>query len=251
LKDRGKPADKDTTRINERIRAREVRVIGAEGEQLGVMTSDDARALATEEGYDLVEVAANSDPPVARIMDYGKYKYEQKKKAAATKAKGKGRAAAMKEVKMRPSTDDHDLAFKLKNARRFLLDGDKVKVTLMFRGREMAHRRNGYAKLDQVEAMLGDLVTVEAPPQMQGRFLSMVLVPNREAVEAERKQAAKRAAAEKAAEAAEAAAAAGEDGEAAAPEAAKAEETKTTLKAEETETTPEADAPEAETTAGA
>jgi translation initiation factor IF-3 len=249
LKDRGKPADKDTTRINERIRAREVRVIGAEGEQLGVMTSDDARALATEQGYDLVEVAANSDPPVARIMDYGKYKYEQKKKAAATKAKGKGRAAAMKEVKMRPSTDDHDLAFKLKNARRFLLDGDKVKVTLMFRGREMAHRRSGYAKLDQVEQMLGDLVTVEAPPQMQGRFLSMVLVPNREAVEAERKQVAKRAAAETAAAEAEAAEEAGE-GAGAAAKAQKAEKPPEAV-APEAETTPEADAPEAETTTGA
>jgi translation initiation factor IF-3 len=114
-------------------------------------------------------------------MDYGKYKYEQKKKAAAGKAKGKGRTATLKEVKMRPSTDDHDLQFKVKNARRFLLDGDKVKVTVMFRGREMAHRKNGYEKL------LGTLVTVEAPPQMNGRFLSMVLVPNREAVEAARR----------------------------------------------------------------
>ena len=152
------------------------------------MASEEAMQRAEEEGYDLVEVAPNSRPPVCRIMDYGKYKYEQKKKAAAAKSKGKGRAAALKEVKMRPNTDDHDLDFKLKNARRFLIDGDKVKITVMFRGREMAHRKVGFAKLDRVKEMLGELVTVENPPQMNGRFLSMVLVPNREAGEAARKE---------------------------------------------------------------
>ena len=182
--------------MNERIRAREIRLIGADGEQLGVVTPDEGRTRAEEEGYDLVEVAPNASPPVCRIMDYGKYKYEQKKKAAAGKAKGRGRAASLKEVKMRPSTDDHDLAFKLKNARRFLIDGDKVKVTVMFRGREMAHRRNGYAKLDQVKELLGELVSVENPPQMTGRFLSMILVPNREAVEAAKKKAAQEEAAQ-------------------------------------------------------
>jgi translation initiation factor IF-3 len=182
-----RPQDKDTTRINERVRAREVRLIDENGEPMGDMTSDDARALAEERGYDLVEVAPNAQPPVCRIMDYGKYKYELKKKAAASKAAGKGRAAVMKEVKMRPNTDDHDLQFKLKNARKFLMDGDKVKVTVMFRGREMAHRRNGYDKLQEVEDLLGELVSVENPPQMNGRFLSMVLVPNRTAVEAARK----------------------------------------------------------------
>jgi translation initiation factor IF-3 len=176
--------------VNERIRAREIRLIGADGEQLGVVTPEEGRARADEAGYDLVEVAPNANPPVCRIMDYGKYKYEQKKKTAAGKAKGRGRAAALKEVKMRPATDDHDLAFKLKNARRFLMDGDKVKVTVMFRGREMAHRRNGYAKLDQVKGLLGDLVSVENPPMMMGRFLSMILVPNREAIEAAKRKAA-------------------------------------------------------------
>ena len=183
-----RPQEKDTTRVNERVRAREVRLIDENGEQLGDMSSDEARALAEERGFDLVEVAPNAQPPVCRIMDYGKYKYEQKKKAAASKAAGKGRAASMKEVKMRPSTDDHDLQFKLKNARKFLMDGDKVKVTVMFRGREMAHRRNGYDKLTEVQDLLGDLVSVENPPQMNGRFLSMVLVPNRTAVEAYKKQ---------------------------------------------------------------
>ncbi len=189
-----------------------MRLIGAEGEQLGVMTSDAARALSEEQGYDLVEVAPNANPPVCRVMDYGKFKYEQKKKTAAGKAKGKGRAAVLKEVKLRPTTDDHDLDFKVKNARRFLVDGDKVKVTVMFRGREMAHRKNGFDKLDLVKRILGELVTVEAPPQMMGRFLSMVLVPNREAVEAIRRtEAAQEAeAARRAQEAATASTPAGE-----------------------------------------
>ncbi len=192
MRGRGDPRvqDKDTTRINERVRAREVRLIDENGEQLGEMTSEAARVLAEERGYDLVEVAPNSRPPVCRIMDYGKYKYELKKKAAASKAAGKGRAAVMKEVKMRPNTDEHDLQFKLKNARKFLMDGDKVKVTVMFRGREMAHRRNGYDKLQEVEDLLGELISVENPPQMNGRFLSMVLVPNRPAVEAAKKREA-------------------------------------------------------------
>jgi translation initiation factor IF-3 len=189
---------------------REILVIGAEGEQLGVMTPEDAMAKALEVGLDLVEVSPNAKPPVCRIMDYGKYKYEQKKKAAAGKAKGKGRTAQLKEVKMRPATDEHDLQFKLKNARRFLIDGDKVKVTVMFKGREMAHRKAGYDKLDQVRAVLGDLVTVESNPQMLGRALSMTLVPNREVAEAARRaeeqEAARQAAAEEAERAAQAAA---------------------------------------------
>ena len=198
-------AEKDTTRVNERIRVREILVIGAEGEQLGVMTPEDALAKAQESGLDLVEVSPNARPPVCRIMDYGKFKYEQKKKAAAGKAKGKGRTAQLKEVKMRPATDEHDLQFKLKNARKFLIEGDKVKVTVMFKGREMAHRKAGYDKLDQVRAVLGDLVTVEANPQMMGRALSMTLVPNREVAEAARRADEQEAARQAAADAAEAA----------------------------------------------
>ena len=187
--------------MNERIRAHEILVIGAEGEQLGQMTPEAAIAKAVEVGLDLVEVAPNAKPPVCRIMDYGKYKYEQKKKTAAGKAKGKGRTAQLKEVKMRPATDEHDLQFKLKNARRFLIDGDKVKVTVTFKGREMAHRKAGYDKLDQVRAVLGELVTVESNPQMMGRSLSMTLVPNREVADAmrrvEEQEAARQAEAEK------------------------------------------------------
>ncbi|HKE11085.1 MAG TPA: translation initiation factor IF-3 [Myxococcota bacterium] len=189
---------KDTTRVNERIRAREVRVIGSGGEQLGVMAPEDAVRRAEEEGLDLVEVAPNSNPPVCRIMDYGRYKYEQKKKSG----KSKGHAASLKEVKLRPRTDQHDLDFKLRNARRFLMEGDKVKVTVMFRGREIVHTALGRQQLDKVREILGPLASVENPPRMEGRFLSMILVPNREAAEAARKaeEAAARAAAAAAAE---------------------------------------------------
>jgi translation initiation factor IF-3 len=191
---------------------REILVIGAEGEQLGVMTPEAAMLKAQESGLDVVEVAPNARPPVCRIMDYGKYKYEQKKKAAAGKAKGKGRTAQLKEVKMRPATDEHDLQFKLKNARKFLIEGDKVKVTVMFKGREMAHRKAGYDKLDQVRAVLGDLVTVESNPQMMGRALSMTLVPNREVAEAARRADEQEAARQAAADAEQAAQALAADG---------------------------------------
>jgi len=177
------------------IRASEIRVIGDGGEQLGVMTPEDAVQKAEEVGLDLVEVAPAARPPVCRIMDYGRYKYEQKKKAG----KSKGHAASLKEVKLRPRTDQHDLDFKLKNARRFLMDGDKVKVTVMYRGREMVHRQLGRAQLEKVVELLGPIASVENPPRMEGRFLSMILVPNREVVEQERRaEEAARVAAEQA-----------------------------------------------------
>ena len=183
--------------MNERIRAREVRVIGSGGEQLGVMTPEVAYQRAQEEGLDLVEVAPNSSPPVCRIMDYGRYKYEQKKKST----KSKGHAATLKEVKLRPRTDEHDLDFKMKNARRFLLEGDKVKVTIMFRGREIVHQALGRQQLDRVKDLVGVLASVESPPRMEGRFLSMILVPNREAVvEAKKAEEAAEKAAAKAAQ---------------------------------------------------
>ncbi len=165
------------------IRAPEIRVIGSDGEQLGVMNPEEALKQAEEAGLDLVEVAPGSRPPVCRIMDYGRYKYEQKKKSG----KGKGHAATLKEIKLRPRTDQHDLDFKLKNARRFLIDGDKVKVTVMYRGREMVHREIGRKQLDKVVELLGPIATVENPPRMEGRFLSMILVPNKEAIEQQRR----------------------------------------------------------------
>lgn len=148
------------------------------------MSPEAAIARAEEEGLDVVEVAPNANPPVCRIMDYGKYKYEQKKKAG----KGKGHAASLKEIKLRPRTDDHDLATKLRKMRGFLMDGDKVKVTVMYRGREMVHRQLGRKQLDRVTEMIGAVATVENPPRMEGRFLSMILVPNREGVAEARKQ---------------------------------------------------------------
>ncbi|MFT5443082.1 MAG: translation initiation factor IF-3 [Myxococcota bacterium] len=157
---------------------REIRVIGANSEQLGVMTPEDALVKAREAGLDLVEVAATSRPPVCRIMDYGRYKYEQKKK----KSSNQSHAATLKEIKMRPGTDMHDLQFKLNNARKFLMEGDKVKVTVMFRGREMVHINRGREKLMQVREMLGTLAKMENPPRMEGRFMSMILVAEREAV---------------------------------------------------------------------
>lgn len=153
-------------------------MIGADGEQLGVMTPEDALVVAREGGLDLVEVAANSRPPVCRIMDYGKYKYEQKKKNASKKS----HSATLKEVKLRPGTDQHDLNFKLNNARKFLMEGDKVKVTVMFRGREMVHTYRGREQLNEVFKQLGSIAKMESTPRMEGRFMSMILVADREAV---------------------------------------------------------------------
>ena len=173
-------------RINDKIRAREVRVVDVDGTQLGVMDPVDATERAADQGLDLVEVAPNARPPVCRIMDYGKYKYEQKKKGGKTKA----HAASMKEVKVRPRTDEHDLDFKLRNARKFLMEGDKVKVTLMFRGREIVHKELGREQLDRVKEILNDIATVENPPRLDGRFMSMILVPNRDAIKAQQRESA-------------------------------------------------------------
>jgi translation initiation factor IF-3 len=169
--------ERDSTRVNERIRAAEIMVIGADSEQLGVMTPGDAIVLAEAEGLDLVEVAATSRPPVCRIMDYGKYKYEQKKKAGKP-----AHSATLKEIKLRPGTDQHDLDFKLNNVRRFLMDGDKVKVTVMFRGREMVHTARGRAQLVEVTKQLGAIAKTENPPRMEGRFMSMILIGDREVI---------------------------------------------------------------------
>lgn len=169
-------------------------MVDEDGSQLGVMTPWDAMQKAQERGLDLVEVASNANPPVCRIMDYGKYKYELKKKQAASKAKA--HAATLKEVKLRPRTDDHDLDFKVRGARRFLLEGDKVKVTLMFRGREIVHTSLGFEQLDRVKVMLADVANVESTPRLEGRFMSMILVPNREAIAKLERERAQQEAAE-------------------------------------------------------
>jgi translation initiation factor IF-3 len=149
-------------------------VIGEEGEQLGVMDVRDAVRAAREKGLDLVEVAPNADPPVCRIIDFGKYQYEAKKKA--NEAKKKQVTITVKEVKFRPGTDDHDYDYRMKHAREWLQDGDKVKATIWFRGREMSHRELGARILEKLEQ---DLADVEARPRMEGNQMFIILGPKR------------------------------------------------------------------------
>lgn len=155
----------------------QVRVIGDDGEQLGIMNTRDAVNLARERGMDLVEVAANADPPVCRIIDYGKFQYEQKKKAS--EAKKKQVTITVKEVKFRPATDEHDYQFKMKHGRNWLEDGDKVKATIFFRGREITHRELGYELLERLEKDLSDVGEVEARPRMEGNQMFIILAPKR------------------------------------------------------------------------
>jgi translation initiation factor IF-3 len=157
------------------IRAREVRVIAADGEQLGVMAVREAIAKAEDLGLDLVEVAPNAAPPVCRIMDFGKYKYELNKKA--NESKKHQSVVVVKEVKLRPRTDDHDIEFKLNNIKRFLGEGNKVKVSIMFRGREMAHQELGRAVLDRLIQELKDLGVVEQQARMEGRNMFLMVAP--------------------------------------------------------------------------
>ncbi|MBW2689121.1 MAG: translation initiation factor IF-3 [Deltaproteobacteria bacterium] len=166
---------KDTTNINRAIRASEVRVIDDEANQLGVMDLNSALQAADERGLDLVEVSPTAKPPVCRIMDYGKYKYQQSKRAA--EAKKKQVRVEIKEVKLRPKTDEHDYQFKVRNAKRFLGDSNKVKVTIMFRGREVTHPEFGRRILERVAKDLEELGSVESHPRMAGRFMSMVIGP--------------------------------------------------------------------------
>ena len=157
------------------IRVREVSLIGNDGEQLGVFPTQEALNMAEEKDQDLVEVAPNSNPPVCRIMDYGKFKYQQSKRAH--EAKKKQKIIHVKEVKLRPNTDQHDYDFKLKNAFRFLESGDKVKVLVFFRGREIVHRENGQKLLVRVTETLEDIAVVEQEAKQEGRTLCMIFAP--------------------------------------------------------------------------
>ena len=157
------------------IRVREVNLIGNDGEQLGVFPTQEALNMAEERDQDLVEVAPNSSPPVCRIMDYGKFKYQQSKRAH--EAKKKQKIIHVKEVKLRPNTDRHDYDFKLKNAFRFLESGDKVKVLVFFRGREIVHRENGQKLLVRVTETLEDIAVVEQEAKQEGRTLCMIFAP--------------------------------------------------------------------------
>ena len=152
-----------------------MRVIADNGDQLGVLTIDEALAAAAERGLDLVEVAPLARPPVVKIMDYGKYKFEQAKAARA--AKKKQHIILLKEVKYRPGIDDHDFDFKTRHAREFLGDGNKVKVTMMFRGRQIAHLELGRAVLDRVAANLADVGKIESDAKLEGRNMTMVIAP--------------------------------------------------------------------------
>jgi translation initiation factor IF-3 len=163
------------TRINRMIRISPVRVIADDGAQLGVLPIEEALAAAQERGLDLVEVAPLARPPVVKIMDYGKFKFEQAKAARA--AKKKQHVIHLKEVKYRPGIDEHDFDFKTRHAREFLQDGNKVKVTMMYRGRQMAHIELGRDVLDRVAAELKDIGKVEQEPRLEGRNMSMVLAP--------------------------------------------------------------------------
>ena len=162
----------DGVRRNELIHAREVRVIGMDGEQLGIMSRNDAIAAAREEGCDLVEVSSNSEPPVCRIMDYGKFKYEQQKKRQD--AKKRQAVVQVKEIKVRPKTDDHDYETKVRHVRRFLEDGDRCKVTVFFRGREIVHKDRGMDILDRFVKDLEDVARVDQEPRAEGRTLQML-----------------------------------------------------------------------------
>jgi len=169
------PPQKDDRRINENIDSSEVRLIGPEGEQLGVLPTDEAIRKAESYGLDLVEMASNADPPVCKILDYGKFKYvDQKRKAEARK---KQKTIDVKEIKMRPGIEEHDYDVKMRSMRRFLDEGDKVKVTLRFRGRELAHQELGLKVLDRVKDELDELAKVEQMPKMEGRQMVMVIAP--------------------------------------------------------------------------
>ncbi|QQR80487.1 MAG: translation initiation factor IF-3 [Deltaproteobacteria bacterium] len=162
-------------RVNNRIKVPQVRLIDDKGEQKGVVSTFDALRMAREVGLDLVEISPNSNPPVCKILDYGKYKYDIKKKAH--EAKRKQTVIKVKEVKMRPATDDHDIEFKVNHIKRFLEEGDKVKVTVVFKGREMVYQERGKAVLERVLNEVKDKAKIEQTPNMEGKSMFMLLGP--------------------------------------------------------------------------
>jgi translation initiation factor IF-3 len=169
------PATGDQYRVNRRIRVPEVRVIDADGNQLGILRTDDAMRRAEEQGLDLVEISPKAVPPVCKIMDFGKFKYEKAKKEKD--ARKHQSTVTLKEIKFRPKTDDHDLDFKVKHIRRFLMEGNKAKLVVIFRGREIVHPETGQAVLKRVVEVTSDIAQVEQPPMMEGRRMLMVIAP--------------------------------------------------------------------------
>lgn len=162
-------------RINEQICVPQVRLIGSDGEQLDVMPIKEAQQIAHEKGLDLVEIAPQGKPPVCKIMDYGKYRFEQAKREKETRKNQ--RVITLKEVKLRPNIEAHDFETKAKNAERFLKDGDKVKVTIMFRGREITHPDLGKSLCERMAGRLSAIASVEKHPKVEGRNMTMILVP--------------------------------------------------------------------------
>jgi translation initiation factor IF-3 len=171
------PPERDPTRINERIRVSEVRLVDEDGSQIGVIPTDEALRLATERDLDLVEVAPQSRPPVARLLDYSKYKYEQEQKAKA--ARKHQQQVNVREIKLRPKIAQHDYETKKGHVERFLRQGDKVKVTIMFRGREQAHPERGRMLLERLHEDLGELAVIEQQPEQEGRNMHMLVAPGR------------------------------------------------------------------------
>jgi translation initiation factor IF-3 len=170
------PPQRETgPRINDRIRSPEIRLIGAEGENIGVVTPARAMQLAEEAGLDLVEISPNAEPPVCKIMDFGKFKYETQKREG--EARKKQKIIEIKEIKFRPGTDVHDYDVKMRSVLKFLEEGDKVKVTLRFRGRELAHQDLGLALLQRVSADVGDNGKVEQLPKLEGKQMVMMIGP--------------------------------------------------------------------------
>ncbi len=162
-------------RVNEQIEAEKIRVVDADGEMVGVISKEEGIEIAYEAGLDLVEVSPNADPPVCKVLDYGKFKYEAQKKA--NEARKKQKVIDVKEIKMRPGIDEHDYQVKMRSVKRFLGDGDKVKMTIRFRGREMAHQELGMKVLDRVREDVDELAKVEQFPKSEGRLMTMVIAP--------------------------------------------------------------------------
>jgi translation initiation factor IF-3 len=171
--------EKDDVRLNERIRVPQVRLIDENGGQVGIVPTQQALQMAREKGLDLMEVAAGANPPVCKICDYGKFKYEKKKKEA--QARKNQVVVKVKEVQLRPNTDEHDLDYKIKNSHEFLSEGDKVKFTILFRGREIAHTEPGFRMCKEVIEKLSDVGIVEMHPKLEGKKLMMILGPNPQA----------------------------------------------------------------------
>lgn len=166
---------KDEHRINERIRVPQVRLIDEKGGQVGIVQTQQALQMARDRGLDLMEVSPNAQPPVCKICDYGKFKYEKKKKEH--QAKKKQTVIKVKEIQLRPQTEEHDLEYKFRNIRQFLLDGDKVKITVMFRGREITYVDQGYKIMESLLQKVKDIATIEVPPKLEGKKLMMILSP--------------------------------------------------------------------------